>query len=329
MMAARPFYGGIGAIHVLHRIVPESERSRLDNHALEITPDDLDAIIRWMKERSYDFISLDELPERLQKRGDRKFVAFTFDDGYRDNLLNALPVFERHEVPFTVNITINYADGTDIVWWYVLEDLLFAREQLAFRHAGKIHEFALNTLAQKSGAFETISKLIRNCNLPQHDELIAAVFEGAPFDPLQHTRKLILGWDEIKIMDAHPLVTIGSHGIHHITSSKLTDDELRRELADSKRLLEEHLGHPVKHLAFPFGGAQAVGEREFECARACGYVTAVTTRNANLFPAHAHALHRLPRLGVSGNYPAITRLERVESGLVSARDNRWKRIVTD
>ena len=54
MRAAKPVYGGIGSIHVLHRIVPESGRSHagLDNSALEITPDDLDAMLRWMKARS-------------------------------------------------------------------------------------------------------------------------------------------------------------------------------------------------------------------------------------------------------------------------------------
>jgi len=130
-------------------------------------------------------------------------------------------------------------------------------------------------------------------------------------------------------LDAHPLVTLGAHGIHHLTSSKLDDTALRRELAGSKQILEDRLGHPVRHLAYPFGGARAVGAREFRCARECGFTTALTTRTANLFPAHAAALDRLPRISVSGNYQAIPCLERLESGLAGARANRWKRVVTE
>jgi peptidoglycan/xylan/chitin deacetylase (PgdA/CDA1 family) len=265
----------------------------------------------------------------LEKPGRRKFVCFTFDDGYRDNLVNALPVFEKYEVPLAVNITTAYSDRTGFPWWYALEELLCSRDHFVFRDEGRRHEFALGTKIEAFNALETISQLIRSCGFDRHEEVLADIFEGAPTDLLQRTRDLILDWDEVSTLDAHPLVTIGSHGIHHLTSSRLDDVALREELAGSKRILELRLGHPVRHLAYPFGGVQAVGAREFQCARECGYATAVTTRCANLFPPHAATLDRLPRLGVSGNYPAIPRLERLESGLACARANRWKRVVTD
>jgi peptidoglycan/xylan/chitin deacetylase (PgdA/CDA1 family) len=330
MLAARPFYGGIGAVHVMHRIVPKTGGPRLDNPALELDPHDLDAILSWMKARRYDFITLDELPARLDKPGRRKFVCFTFDDGYRDNLENALPIFERHEVPFTLNITTAYTDHAEFVWWYALEDLLCAEDQFGFTWEGREHGFALGTMEEKLAAFEWISRLIRSCDLDQHQRLLAALFEAAPFDPMtKHGRELILGWDEVTKMDLHPLVTIGSHGIHHLTSSKLDETALVEQFAGSKRLLEQRLNHPVRHIAYPFGGPQAVGRREFQCARECGYATAVTTRSANLFPASAAALHHLPRLCVSGNYEPVPRLSLLESGLVSARQNGWKRLPGD
>ncbi len=330
MLAARPVYGGIGSIHVLHRVTPKSSRPRIENQALELTPGDLDAILGWMKARSYEFIKLDELPSKVRNPGRHKFTCFTFDDGYRDNLVHSLPVFERHGVPFAVNITTAFIDQSMAVWWYALEELLIAKEHLVFQYAGQRWEFALGAMADKVRAFGAISKLIRECgSLDQHNGVVSALFEAASFDPLETTRELMLNWDEVARLDSSPLVTIGAHGMHHLTSNRLDSAALREELAGAKSVLEERLGHPVRHLAYPYGGANAVGAREFQCARECGYATAATTRGANLFHAHAAALDRLPRLGVSGNYDAIPRLERLESGLVPARENHWKRIVME
>jgi peptidoglycan/xylan/chitin deacetylase (PgdA/CDA1 family) len=330
MLACKPFYGGIGSVQVLHRIIPKSPRRWPENTALELTPEDLDAMLVWMKGRAFDFIALDEIPERLAKPRGRKFVAFTLDDGYRDNLENALPVFEKHNVPFAIHITTALADHTAFAWWYALEGLLGARDGIAFAHGGRAHEYMLSTQAEKLAAFDSIAAMIRGGDLEHHESILAAIFEKAPFDPLEtYSRELILDWDEIGKLDAHPLVTIGSHGVHHLTSTRLDDAGLRREFAGSKQILEDRLGHPVRHITYPFGGPNAVGRREFDCARECGYATGYTTRSANLFAAHARHLDCLPRLCVSGNYNALPHLARLDSGLISARANKGRRVVTD
>ncbi len=43
-------------------------------------------------------------------------VAITFDDGYRDNLTNALPVLQRFGLPFTVFVTAGFARSGDALY---------------------------------------------------------------------------------------------------------------------------------------------------------------------------------------------------------------------
>jgi peptidoglycan/xylan/chitin deacetylase (PgdA/CDA1 family) len=39
-------------------------------------------------------------------------VVLTFDDGYRDNLIHALPILQQHRLPATIFLTAGFADGS-------------------------------------------------------------------------------------------------------------------------------------------------------------------------------------------------------------------------
>ena len=93
--------------------------------------------------------------------------------------------------------------------------------------------------------------------------------------------------------------TLGSHALTHAVLSRLADDEVRTELAASRRELEDRLGVAVDLLAYPFGTPGTVSRRVRELAREAGYAAA--------FLAVAGPLRRdsdrfaLPRCKVLGN----------------------------
>ncbi len=70
---------------------------------------------------------------------------------------------------------------------------------------------------------------------------------------------------------------------------------MANELGASRRRLQEAAGAEVRHLSYPFGGRNSCGPREFEAAARAGYLTGVTTRRGNIFPAHREHLFSLPR----------------------------------
>ncbi len=46
---------------------------------------------------------------------------------------------------------------------------------------------------------------------------------------------------------------VGSHTIHHVDMAQVEMEEARAELEGSKKVLEGHLGKPVRWFAYPFG----------------------------------------------------------------------------
>jgi peptidoglycan/xylan/chitin deacetylase (PgdA/CDA1 family) len=72
---------------------------------------------------------------------------------------------------------------------------------------------------------------------------------------------------------AGPNLDFGSHSVSHADLTKITEEEILRELSRSKEDLEEILGAPVDLFAFPYG---AYSDRAAELARMAGYRMACT-----------------------------------------------------
>ena len=72
---------------------PWTENAFAPNRILEVTPEFLEAVLDQVQAADLDVVSLDETMRRLKAGEGRRFVSFTFDDGYRDNLELAYPLF--------------------------------------------------------------------------------------------------------------------------------------------------------------------------------------------------------------------------------------------
>src|SRR5712691_10801335 len=117
-VALRPLVGGVGAILTLHHVRPPRRDRFQPNRLLEVTPHFLENVVRLLRRSRLDLVSLDEMHRRLTA-GDlgRRFVCITVDDGYRDTLQWAYPIFKRNEVPFAVYIPTSFPDRLGELWW--------------------------------------------------------------------------------------------------------------------------------------------------------------------------------------------------------------------
>jgi peptidoglycan/xylan/chitin deacetylase (PgdA/CDA1 family) len=97
-----------------------------------------------------------------------------------------------------------------------------------------------------------------------------------------------LTWSEAKEMQREGM-SFQSHGHDHVDLTRLSGDELLRQLKLSKETLEDQLGAPVNFLAAPFG---ALNSTVVECALRLGYQAVCSARTLPARPG-AHNLNRV------------------------------------
>ncbi|HMO28703.1 polysaccharide deacetylase family protein [Enterovirga sp.] len=317
-----PLARGIGAILMFHHVRPARADPFQPNRLLEITPEHLDLTLRLARELGWEIVPLDEVPERLARRKGR-FLALTFDDGYRDNRDHALPVLRRHGVPWTMFVTTDYASGRGSLWWLELEEAIRASGRVSLQG----RDYAAGTPAEKEAAFRALYARLRAGPEPELRAATASLCDRAGFDRAGLAGRLCLSWDELRTLSAaDPALTIGAHTLSHPMLAKGDEAAACREIAASRTEIAERLGRPVRHLAYPVGDPASAGPREFALAREAGYATAVTTRPGHLFPEHAAHLAALPRVSVNGLFQTEAAMRALLSGVPFLLWNRGRRL---
>ncbi len=92
--------------HILlyHRVATVKE----DPHLLCVSPENFRAQIKFLKE-NFKIIPLVKLVQDVREgKVEKNSIVITFDDGYVDNLYNALPILEEFKVPATIFLTTGY-----------------------------------------------------------------------------------------------------------------------------------------------------------------------------------------------------------------------------
>jgi peptidoglycan/xylan/chitin deacetylase (PgdA/CDA1 family) len=70
-----------------------------------------------------------------------------------------------------------------------------------------------------------------------------------------------LRWQELREAVASGLVTLGSHTHSHVPLADVTEREADDEMRRSKELIEDRLGVPCRHFAYPFAVASPAADR--------------------------------------------------------------------
>jgi peptidoglycan/xylan/chitin deacetylase (PgdA/CDA1 family) len=244
----------------------------------------------------YDVAALADVPALLrdQLRLRRDTVIFTFDDGYVDGYTCAAPLLEAFGIRGTFFVSTGPSLDREPYWMDRVGAALgrgtgadhgpagMARLADGYRAAGA---------DDRPAAARAIIDALKRMEAVERSRAVSALAPspGAPGAP--------------RVMSAVELAElaargheIAAHGATHVVLSRVDGSTCREEIVGAVRRLRE-AGFRIESLAYPFGGADEVGEVAPRLATECGIRVGVTTEERVVAPDDDPL--RLPRKVVS------------------------------
>lgn len=205
-------------------------------------------------------------------------VCITFDDGYEDNLLFAIPLLEKYDLPATFFIPSGWIGGKPF-WWDVLGEIFLEKkllpESLNIEINGKkISHRVTNGLEERSEVFIDVWANLRDQPLPVIDKSLHEILQWAGASTQNTLGNYSVTEDGLNKLAASKMATIGVHTVTHPALATLSKNEQERELNECKLYLDQHFKTFHELVAYPYGN---YNEHTLDIIRNGNYRAAFTT----------------------------------------------------
>jgi len=226
--------------------------------------------ILWLKNNGYSFVSTEQLINHI--KGNEKIlkraVWLTFDDGWKENIDNVIPIIAEYNIPVAFFISTDPVENGGVFWWsYVTK-------------YGKKYLKNDNTI-----------KKMRQISESRREQLIVQLEQR--FSSRMSREAMTI--EDVKAIAKLSQVSFGCHTVNHVMMPKCSDEELDYEIRTSKEKLESWIGKPVSYFSYPEGDYNLHVK---ETVQKYGFNMAATTDNR--FISEKDDLFSLPRLWVRG-----------------------------
>jgi peptidoglycan/xylan/chitin deacetylase (PgdA/CDA1 family) len=287
---------GAGVILMLHRVLANDRAADLPHrNELCVGPKAFEHLLGWLK-KYFECVPLMEILQPGTPRSERPKIALTFDDGWRDNALNAFPLLKKYQVPASIFLSTDFIGSRQRFWWESLGETLWrshgekARVHLieCLQQIGRPLPVLLDDLDVQRRSLALLHFLQSLKTLPPSE--LYRLTDQCPEESLPQA----LDWHQVRALEASGLIRFGPHGASHTILTGLDDQRLDEELSRSRTALQNGCNRPLPVYCYPNGNHDArvrehVADHDFPFA--LGTV-------AGIYRGMSDPL-ALPRIGIS------------------------------
>jgi poly-beta-1,6-N-acetyl-D-glucosamine N-deacetylase len=234
--------------------------------------------IKWLIKNGFTIITAGELVKILQGtiRAAPGSVWISLDDGWKENMANVVPVAAENKIPVTFFISTGPVEAGGFFWWSAADKY---RKFLSEPYKSDIEMLWKVSETERA---EAIKELYKKIN-------------GGKFDNLSDREAMTI--EDVKKIAEYDTFTIGSHTINHVITSNCNEKELKYELDESKRKLQEWTGREVNIFSYPNGDYE---DREKKYLKQSDYIMA-TVQDDDFITTETD-IYKVPRFSVGEGY---------------------------
>jgi peptidoglycan/xylan/chitin deacetylase (PgdA/CDA1 family) len=279
-----------------------------------VTLDDtFDKQMRYLK-KHFNVITLDESIGCLRdkKHLPPRSVVITFDDGWRDNYLFAFPILKKHGLPATIFLSTDYIGTSHVFWFHVVSFILRVGALNSQKMTEIVNGFEQISKEEKRAIVESLA--FPDVFIERLKEIKPHIQEKIIFEMIKESDvrmsgidkgRWMLDWDEIKEMGENK-ISFGSHARSHRILTHLDSGEIKTELIESKKAIEEKTKRPVGFFAYPNGDytppiKELVKQTGYLCACAAEW-TKKKRDEIDLFALPRIGIHEGMSIGIRGGF---------------------------
>ncbi len=247
--------GGV-IILMLHKIDDKN-----DPLPLTISPSIFDQILTELTNRS-EIVSLESLFDSDQNLlvDDKVKFVITFDDGYRDNYEKGYPILKNHNVPATIYLSYGHVEGNNFFWYEKLT-LGLQNTELEIVDLEDLgsEKFSLKSQEDRNLAINNLNLWLKTFTDHERTEKVDLILSRLKVENTDESVSPMLSWDMVKEMQENK-INFGSHTISHPILSRENKQSIKKEVVESRQLLEGKTGQLIDGFAYPNGTADDYNE---------------------------------------------------------------------
>lgn len=261
---------------LLYHGVTESVSTGIENYSKKhLWVHDFERQMLYIREYA-NVVTLRELVWRLgsEKSLPEHCAVITFDDSFKNVFTVALPVLKKYQLPATFFVSTGFIDTQKMFWVDEVENVINTTycERISLPVKKDRHEYTLRTLQERIIAVTEIKSIMKRMTPSERSETIdhlrtCTVIKGNAYGVQNYAN---LSWDEVQGFSNPPMYEVGGHTVNHEILSYLDDEELRFEIRECKRDIEQHLNRDIDLFSYPEGQPEHFNERVINELKSAG-----------------------------------------------------------
>ncbi|MBP7496385.1 MAG: polysaccharide deacetylase family protein [Bacteroidales bacterium] len=220
-----------------------------DEYSPAWKPLDISTFLQILKyiNKHYSVLTLQEAVnvKTLSKPG----LVISFDDGYRDFYINALPLLVKYKFPAIMSVVVESIESENKIWTQqlnkIIEAYLDSNKELIINATS----FLINSKNIQNVSIKIFLELL-DLTVSERNNILQTLESKAP-KPIEHTQ--MMNWNELADCMKYN-IEIASHSYSHLNLAKTDSIEtLKREIFFSRDILSQKLNYSPETIAFPNG----------------------------------------------------------------------------